>query len=380
MMHAGHRCVLPCVLAVLAADAGAQQRRLELPPANAVHSAEFTGIGSVRELRDGRVLVADGRETRLRLLDFARDDSRDVGRSGRGPGEYQVVAWLYAMGEDSTVFGDILSRRLLMLDGDRIVATLPPDHPAVQRTRALVLGADVLGYVSTRVDPAIPDGATVLTHRDSFAVLRVHRRTGVADTVARLRMMGVRRTQQTDANGVVRQSSSAATSLLPSEEAFVHFADGAFAVARLDPFRVDWRLPNGRWTYGDSLPVPKIRMDARERRAFEARNPGLRSPAPVPEGMPPLERPTRLPDFIPPFPVGASIVQPAPDGGVLIRRSLSAEVTVPTYLVVDRRSRLVGELLLPLGHTIVGSGVASLYVVVTDDDGIRRLQRHPWPF
>lgn len=368
------------LLALSARYAQAQVRRVQLPQANAAHSAEFTSITSVRELRDGRVLVTDGRETRIRLLDFARDASQDVGRRGRGPGEYQLAGWLQALGGDSTLVSDLISRRWLLLAGDRIVATLPPDDPAVQVTRSLIFGADSLGFVSTRVDPTIRDGVTILTHRDSFALVLVHRASAVADTVARLRMMGRRMTQQSDANGVVRQSSTMATSLLPSEEAFVHFTDGTLAVARLDPFRVDWRMPDGRWIHGDSLPVPKIPMNRRERRAFEARNPTYRAPTIVPEGLPPPERPRALPEFIPPFPTSVHVVTRGPDGSVLIRRSLSADVTVPTYFVIDRRSRLVGELLLPRDHTVVGVGRSSLYVAATDEDGIRRLQRHPWPF
>lgn len=379
-MIVGHRGILLGLFALQSAEAAAQPRRVELPAASAVHSAEFTSITSVRELRDGRVLVTDGRETRVRLLDFSRDASRDVGREGRGPKEYLIVGWLLSIGGDSTVFSDLLARRWVLLASDDIVETVPPDDPAVQRTMSLIFGADSLGFVSTRVDPAMKDGVTILTHRDSFALVRVRRSTGAADTVALLRMMGRRKTQQSDANGVVRQSSTAPTSLLPSEEAFVHFADGAVAVARLDPFRVDWRLPNGQWIYGDSLPVRKRRMDARERRAFEERNRGFSAPTVVPEGMPPLERPTTFPDFIPPFPASYNVAYPAPDGSVLIRRSLSADVTVPTYFVVNRRAQLVGELVLPRDHRIVGSGRASLYVAVTDDDGIWRLQRHPWPF
>jgi hypothetical protein len=49
------------------------------------------------------------------------------------------------------------------------------------------------------------------------------------------------------------------------------------------------------------------------------------------------------------------------------------------YDLVDRRGALVGQIQLPGSETIVGFGLQSVFVVLTDNDGIQRLQRHPWP-
>ena len=38
-----------------------------------------------------------------------------------------------------------------------------------------------------------------------------------------------------------------------------------------------------------------------------------------------------------------------------------------------------GMLVLPEGQRLAGFGAASAYSVVTDDDGIQRIRRHPWP-
>ena len=46
------------------------------------------------------------------------------------------------------------------------------------------------------------------------------------------------------------------------------FPDGWVAIARIDPYRVDWRSPDGQWTHGAPLPFTTVRLDAREREAF----------------------------------------------------------------------------------------------------------------
>ena len=39
----------------------------------------------------------------------------------------------------------------------------------------------------------------------------------------------------------------------------------------------------------------------------------------------------------------------------------------------------MARLQLPPDHQIVGFGARSVYVVVTDEDDLQRIQRHPWP-
>ena len=38
-----------------------------------------------------------------------------------------------------------------------------------------------------------------------------------------------------------------------------------------------------------------------------------------------------------------------------------------------------GQLIMSPNECIVSLGAKSVYVAVTDDDGIQRLRRHPWP-
>jgi hypothetical protein len=49
------------------------------------------------------------------------------------------------------------------------------------------------------------------------------------------------------------------------------------------------------------------------------------------------------------------------------------------YDIVDRTGRLVRGVTLPENQRLVGVGRSGAYVAETDEDGIQRLRRHPWP-
>jgi len=367
--------VRACVVIVPVIAAAAQSPpRVSLRPPDATLPVEFTGITSVRELTDGRVIVTDGREQRLLVADFRAGTAEEIGRKGKGPGEYTMVGFVHSIGRDSSIISDLLSRRWILLDGARIVATVPPDARAIVVTHASIQGADQLGRVMlTMLPPATKSGVTVVTKHDSAEVTLVSRATGRADTVARLRRRPTELARTVDANGVVTSSYSLRNSdVLATGEDAVLFTDGWLAIARLEPFRVDWRSAAGRWIRGAPLPIPLVRMDGRERQAYMQRIAGggrVRDQSEM----------TGWPDFIPPFFVQGRTLFPAADGRLLIRRTKSAGFEGVRYLVINRSGGLDGQLDMPANSNIIGFGARSAYVIATDADDIQRLQRHPWP-
>lgn len=361
---------IPALLVAFHAVGAQRVPSLTLRPATGTLAEEFIVITSIRELRDGRVLITDPREPRLVVADFGTGKVESISRKGRGPGEYEMVAPIKRLAGDSSLLPDMLSRRWLLLDGSKVVATLPPDSPVIRATRGFVDGADTLGHFIQHVGLPSRAGITVTTERDSEAVVLFDRATGHADTIARVRPRPVRREREVDANGKTIRASSAAVGVLLPEEGAALFPDGWLAIARVDPFRVDWRRPDGSWVRGQPLNVPLVRMTPREREAFIRRSrasgalaPGAPNPA--------------LPTAIPPFPNRYALLA-ASDGRLLILRSKSADMENIRYLVVSRTGGLLGELALPATDRIVGFGRGSVYVVATDDDGIQRLRRHPW--
>jgi len=351
---------------------------LVLKPATVTHAEEFTFVTSLRELSDGRVLVTDGREQRLLMLDFAEQTAAPVGRKGNGPNEYSMVFPLHPAGGDSSVMGDVLSRRLLLLDGPRVVATLPPDHPAVVATKGFVRGADALGRILSFALPDPPNGVSTTTLADSQTVLLVSRGRLRVDSVAKLRQAPTRLEIQRDDKNVIRSSSTMVVGEFPSEEKAILFADGWLAIARLEPFRVDWRTADGRWTRGAALPVKRIPVDAREKNAHAGRRAAAQAQqGPLPRGMPPQPGLGEYPEFVPPFGMSSLLVA-GPAGLLMIKRHTSADYTGSHYFVVDRAGKLVGELSLPANETVVGAGPKTIYIAVKDEDDVIRLRRHPW--
>src|SRR3990172_7288848 len=186
---------LLCAAALLGVrDAQAQAAQaLKLKPADAKLDEEFTLIGSVRELSDGRVLITDPRENRVVVADLKAGTVTPVGRTGSGPNEYGMAGPLHALAADSSILFDLSSRRWLLFSGASIVQTLPPDTPIILAMKGSARGADAKGNVWTFASPTQFDqdhakpGTTETGAADSGFVVRGNRTTAKLDTVARVR-------------------------------------------------------------------------------------------------------------------------------------------------------------------------------------------------
>ncbi len=353
--------------------AAAAQKIVVVPlkPADAMLDEEFTLIGSVRELRDGRVLVTDPRENRVVVVDLRTNQVAQVGRQGHGPEEYGSAAPLYPLAGDSSIMFDMLNRRWLLFDGARIAGTLPPDAPAIQATRGFGTGADARGFVTSLASQPPFAGSRDIGKNDSSTIIRVARSNGTVDTIARLRSAPAHAESQVDAKGNVTSMEIRRSAFSRGEESLL-FRDGWLAVARLEPYRVDWRAPDGHWTLGKPLPLPAIKMTGREKSAFMeriAKSSGrpVRSPDTVKD----------WPDELPPYAMRPLVA--APDGWLLVLKERSAEHPETIYDVVDRRGVLHGQITMPVTERIIGAGARSVYVAVKDENDIERLRRHPWP-
>jgi hypothetical protein len=347
------------------AIASAQQvPRVVLAPASASLPEEFSSVLWARELEDGRVIVSDARDGRVVVADLRAGEVQQISRRGQGPGEYPAARPVWRINRDSSVLVDS-PRRWLVFDGARIVATLAPDAPGVATTKGIARGVDELGNVYSA--EFLPPGNRPIG--DSTALMRIKRSNGQADTVARLKALVPRRTSSANKDGYFEFSLPIAAM---ADEA-VPFADGWVAVVRSEPYRVEWRAPDGKWTRGAPLPYTPIRMDDKEKRAFMMRLAAPTGKTPSP--------PDSIPDWPATVPAYRSPVQllAATDGRLLIPRLATADNPGTRYDIVNRRGSLDAQLVLPANARVVGFGPSSVYLAVTDDDGIQRLRRHPWP-
>ena len=338
--------------------------RFTLPAATARLTEEFDALSWARELRDGRVILSDPRANRVVVADLKAGTVQQIGHSGEGPGEYARAQPAWSIGGDSSIMVNAVQRWLL-LDGDKIVTTITSSAPAVAALKPTVRGADTLGSVYTAGTVAGQNGPM----GDSTALMRVARGTGRLDTLGRLRAVVARQTAAADKKGFFEFRMP---TIQVAEEA-VPFRDGWLAVTRLDPYRVDWRSPDGRWIKGAALPFVAVRMDDREKHAYVERV-AKRTGRPAQ----PIDSIADWPETVPPW-QSPNVLLAAPDGRVLIPRLASAANAEMRYDIVNRAGRIDGQLTMDANERIIGFGPRSVYVAVTDDDGIQRLQCHTWP-
>jgi hypothetical protein len=354
----------------------AQRIVLAPPPTSQIHREEFSLLSSVRELSNGDVLVADGRERRLVRLRFSDGSTLPIGRVGRGPREFLWLGRLLACGRDSTIFDDGGNRRWAVLRKDSLIDLLPPDHPLVARWSPFLFGADLKGnlLVLPRSLTRVPDSAG--TTVDSAPVVLASLRRNAVRVPTFLRRQATRMVGSTGgkAGSGFTETPVGTVFGLNEDEGAIMFSDGWIAIARIHPFRVDFLDPNGNWRRGDSLPVSPIRVDAAERQSYLKRNEKNYASG---EFKPPAA--SDFPRFLPSFVSPATSLFTAPDGSVLVQRARNSRMTGNHYWLVDRNTRLVGEVELPSNVKITGSSDKYVYVSVRDDDDVLRLGRYAWP-
>lgn len=373
-------------LAVLASwprNVGAQAAAVRLQRPDASLTFEFTTIRSVRELSDGRVLIASLGEPRLAIADLRTGQTRQIGREGAGPGEYRDVSRVHALGGDSSLVEDRRSQRWLFLRGDQFIATVHAPRHATNYVR--IAGIDRQGrllelraasYGRSTEAPVM----RVIINADSLSVL-VHRRSREAFTeivpappaltVIRGAWRGLRVGSRVSPLGgemlyELRNPCSVG-------DQAVLFRDGWIAVAYADPYRIEWYDPEHERVRVVPVHHDPIRVDERQK-AFAVR---VYSSTLFRSGFKPEELPN-WPQYLPPFPQDALIA--APDGRVLIGRTRSADTPNDrVYDIVGRNGSVTLRLRMAANERIVGAGARSIYVAVADEDGLEMLRRHPWP-
>jgi hypothetical protein len=340
----------------------------------------FSSISAIRELRDGRLLVTDAREKALRIVDFAKGTVEEVGREGRGPGEYASAGRLLAIPGDTTLMHDATGGRMLVVgpDATPVSTYSPPAESGLMATRA----TDARGRMYTIA------GAVQMTPQgpvspDSGLLVRHDRASARVDTLARVKLPSTRidvvqKGGQTQGVSIVRPPMS------PADEWAV-FADGRVAVARVAPYRVDVIAPAGGVTRGPALPHEPIRVTEADKAAARAARGGTTAirggggDARGRAGQAVQGQPDDglWPEYKPPFLAGAVIA--AANGETWVRRSGPADAPRARYDVVGADGRLVAQVSVPSTHRVLAVTARGVYVARSDADDLLYLERYPPP-
>lgn len=345
-----------------------QPPSVTLGPPTASYDFGFTNVVAIRELSDGRVLVADKGETRLYVLTPDLSRVRQIGRVGEGPGEYRGVGPLHPLAADSSVFIDSYSSRWNLLVGSEITDVVS-EHRMVNRMfRYRVLGFDDVGGVLGAVG-----GEQGRSGPDSLSLILVDRTDGSQTPLTSLSDIPSIGMVVLPAVGGSPPSILDANPLATNEHARL-LPDGWIVVARLDPYRVDWRRPDGSWKLGSPIPHRQTRVDGDERCWAFHRFVGPRYSCDEVDGIP------GWPESVPPFlPSIRPLLMLSPEGHVVIERATTSRQPAPRYDVVSREGELVSVIQLAQGEVLIGFGENSVYSIAESDLGVQVLRRHHWP-
>jgi hypothetical protein len=108
-------CYYVLLWAALAPVAVSAQQPVRIGKPDGEFAEPFSQIVSVRELSDGRLLVADPREKIVQLIDFAAGMAIRIGREGSGPGEYQHPQRIIALPGDTSAIYDAANIRYVII-------------------------------------------------------------------------------------------------------------------------------------------------------------------------------------------------------------------------------------------------------------------------
>jgi hypothetical protein len=375
----------PLLGASLAWSQNVPTRRFSTPQVE--YAEPFSDIGSVRELRDGRVIVVDARELTVKLIDFRARTETTIGRSGEGPGEYRWPTRLFALPGDSTLLQDAATDRLMIIQPDgKTGAFFDPnrtesDSGLARMRRFNVRASDGRRYLYGEAQPIRIGANGVAELADHAPIERLDMSTRKRDTVA---MRPLRK----DANARLIPGAGVATQPgrqpWPAFEQWVVSPAGRIAFVFPDPYRVDFVAEDGRVTENTPIAYERVRVDdalkkqyraerQRPRMALVFGRSGSASSMQMIPGR--YSEPAEWPQFLPPY-SGSAVF--APDGLLWIPR-LTAAGRPPLYDIVNANGRLVERVQLPARTKLVGFGAKSVYVVRMDDDDLQYLQRYPIP-
>lgn len=390
------------VLLVAAPVALAAQQPRALPAADKTLDEPFSQVGSLRELSNGRIYVADQRDKTVALVDLAAGSATKVGREGSGPAEYGMPMRLFSAPGDTTLLFDPLNQRYLVIAPDgkptsvfRMETVAPASRgegPRVTMGLTMPRAADARGrlyFESPSFTPG-PDGMP--SAADSAAITRYDRASKKTDTLTWVKLPK-NNTQVSGGGGNVRLMVGGSNPLTARDEWAV-FPDGRVAVVRTADYHVDWILPNGTRQSSPSIKFTPIRVtdaDKREEEVLRNKNrqnmmmmtmtqgPGetqrnmQMGPGP---NAPPLEPLTDWPAVKPPFRQGQASVWARPNGDLWVRRLEPAGAKGALYDVINAQGVVSFRVRFPEGITLVGFGNGTIYTTKADEDDLLYLQRH----
>lgn len=350
----------------------------------------FGYLSSVRELPDGRVLVADPLGQILAVIDMDSGAMENWGREGGGPKEWKQPDAVHALPGGETLLVDLGNGRLVRIAAD---GTFGQTYPIARSsgdggdgsgggrgrrtfttpTMILPRAVDAEGgiYFEAR-NFGSPNDSTVVT------------RTGLDDeATTALGKVKPQEMRQSGSGGNI-QIASVPMSL---RDDWGVASDGTVVFVRSDGYYLEILRPDGSSVTGSRQDVDLLRPSDADKVAYmeAASNSGIRMEMSIGSGGPQLsmrrgggggapditqsEWPSRMPVF------RAGSTRIAPDGRIFVGRNVHAGEPA-LYDVFDMSGELIGHAEFGANSSIVGFGAnGTIYVTETDVFGLQWLKK-----
>jgi hypothetical protein len=373
---------LPLVLA--ASQVTAQQVPLvQLTKPEVEFSEPFDQVTAVRELSDGRVIVADLFGRTVSVVDFKAGTAKAIGREGQGPNEFAFPSALIPLPGDTTWLVDPAQGRFLVIhpDGTPAGTVAFPDKLA---GTARFKGADAMGRIYAQASPfgslgGVPDPKAF---PDSAPVMRWDRGSKAMTEVGKVKIPAV---AISTAGSAGSRSVMMAQQPFPAADDWAVTRAGRVGFARSSKYHLEWAAPAP--VVGPPVSFATVPVTDADKKELKARQEDRRGalritdggPARASSGTPPPEPKApalNWPESKPPFVQGSAMASPF--GELWVERSQPAKA--PELVdVFDPAGRLARQVRLPAGSRLVAVGINGLYVARPDEDGLWYLQRFKNP-
>ncbi len=377
-----------------------------------IASEPFWNIASVRELSDGRLLVAQrgpmngmvrsmltnafatpaarcgrgGRGTpidsmlggpeapaaRIVLFDAKLAHATPIGHAGSGASDYQQPSGLYATLADTTLLLDEGRSDMLVIDPAGKIAGTRPVPGGNMATAAIGgIAFDRSGrllyspreMISRQTASGMESGTP-----DSIAIIAVDPKTGGTIPVAHVRVMGTSSIMEMSTSSPGKMTSRTKLVPFPVIDDWVMMPDGTLAIIRGTDLHIDWIAPDGKIRSTPPIPYARHAVTDSDKVAFMNQSrmaDSLIKKMPAAAMMTIIRLdPDSFPRFKPPFVTRGA--KAASDGTIWLPAKIISPAAADGYYVIGPDGKIRELVHLPTGQRLLGFGKGVIYVAYND--------------
>ncbi len=370
-----------------------------------IGSETFRGIAAVRELSDGRVIVAErgplnammrgmmagiaraagrgGRggaldsalsqpepaAARILLFDAKLESAQAIGHVGSGPLEFEQPERLVAAIADTTMLLDLGRSELLVIDpsGKFVASRAVPGGPSamlgvggvvVDRSGRIVF--QPREQVSRNTSAGMEVGSP-----DSAALVAFDFKTGGTMPIAHVRVAGNSAIMASDSSkpGAIKMQMK--TPPFPVIDDWVLMPDGTLAIIRGADLHIDWIAPSGK--IRSTLPIAYARQEVTDsdKVKFKHQMQLTDSILTLPRNMLMVQlEPDSFPRFKPPFSTRGA--RPASDGTIWLPSKIISPAAAEGFAVIGPDGKVREIVHLAKGQQLLGFGRGVVYVGINE--------------